>query len=129
MTDTTTQLRNLALLLAHLRTHGRVVPVTAAEALLLIASGIDHRADLAKAMQDAEGRPLSASTCDRIVALLRGGAKYHAQAGWVESPFSLVEIRKHPHRQGAQIMLSENGKALITAFFPHAVVPLQLEPQ
>lgn len=117
MTDPTTNLRNLALLLAHLRTHGRVVPVTAAEALLLIASGIDHRADLAKAMADAQGKPLNSATVDRTVALLRGGAKYHAQAGWIESPFSLVDLRKHPHRQGAQLLLSDNGKALIEAFF------------
>jgi len=126
VTDPTTNLRNLALLLAHLRTHGRVIPVTAAEALLLIASGIDHRADLAKAMADAEGKPLNSATVDRTVALLRGGAKYHAQAGWIESPFSLVEIRKHPHRQGAQITLSDNGKALIEAFFPAQQTPAHL---
>ena len=126
MTDSTTNLRNLALLLAHLRTHGRVIPVTAAEALLLIASGVDHRADLAKAMADAEGKPLNSATVDRTVALLRGGAKYHAQAGWIESPFSLVEIRKHPHRQGAQITLSDNGKALIETFFPAQQTPAHL---
>jgi hypothetical protein len=107
----------MAHFLAHLRTSGRGVPVNAAEALLLIAGGVDHVSDLGKAMTDDKGQPLSGSTTARLVSLLRGRARY-AHGKWIESPFSLIEIRRHPHRRGQQLRLSDQGQQLISQFFP-----------
>lgn len=114
------QCLRMAHFLAHLRTGGRGVPVNAAEALLLIAGGVDHVSDLGKAMTDDKGQPLSSSTTARLVGLLRGRARY-AHGKWIESPFSLVEIRRHPHRRGQQLRLSEQGQQLISQFFPDAI--------
>jgi hypothetical protein len=110
----------MAHFLAHLRTSGRGVPVNAAEALLLIAGGVDHVTDLGAAMTDEKGQPLSGSTAARLVGLLRGRARY-AHGRWIESPFSLVEIRRHPHRRGQQLKLSDQGQQLISQFFPDAI--------
>jgi hypothetical protein len=110
----------MAHFLAHLRTSGRGVPVNAAEALLLIAGGVDHVSDLGRAMTDEQGQPLSGSTTARLVGLLRGRARY-AHGRWIESPFSLVEIRRHPHRRGQQLKLSDQGQELISQFFPDAI--------
>jgi hypothetical protein len=107
----------MAHFLAHLRTSGRGVPVNAAEALLLIAGGVDHVSDLGAAMTDEKGQPLSGSTAARLVSLLRGRARY-AHGRWIESPFSLIEIRSHPHRRGQQLRLSQQGQELISQFFP-----------
>jgi hypothetical protein len=105
----------LARFLAHLRSSGRGIPVNAAEALLLIAAGVDHVSDLQAAMPDEAGQPLPGATTARLVALLRGRARY-AAGKWIESPFSLVEVRRHPHRGGQQLLLSPQGKQLICAF-------------
>jgi hypothetical protein len=113
------QCLRMAHFLAHLRTSGRGVPVNAAEALLLIAGGVDHVSDLGAAMTDEQGQPLSGSTTARLVGLLRGRARY-AHGKWIESPFSLVEIRRHPHRRGQQLKLSDQGQQLISQFFPDA---------
>jgi hypothetical protein len=113
---TPSQLATMATFLAHLRTTGRGIPVNAAEAFLLIASGVDHVSDLQQAMTDHEGQQLPGATTARLVALLRGRARY-AHGKWIESPFSLVEVRPHPHRRGQQLRLSDQGQALVTAFF------------
>jgi hypothetical protein len=113
---TPNQLATMATFLAHLRTTGRGIPVNAAEALIWIASGIDNIPDLQQAMTDHDGQPLPGATTARLVALLRGRARY-AQGKWIESPFSLVEVRPHPHRRGQQIRLSDQGKNLVNAFF------------
>jgi hypothetical protein len=110
------QLATMATFLAHLRTTGRGIPVNAAEALIWIASGIDNIPDLQQAMTDRDGEPLPGATTARLVALLRGRARY-ALGKWIESPFSLVEVRPHPHRRGQQIRLSDQGQNLINAFF------------
>ena len=110
------QLATMATFLAHLRTTGRGIPVSAAEALLWIASGVDHVSDLQQAMTDNEGQKLPGKTTARLVALLRGRARY-AQGKWIESPFSLVEVRPHPHRRGQQVSLSDQGQNLVNAFF------------
>ena len=113
------QYRQMAQFLSHLRVSGRGIPVNAAEALLLIAAGVDHVADLQAAMTDAQGRPLTASTAARLVALLRGRARYVGQRQtFVESPFALVEARPHPHRKGLQYSLTKNGRLLLDTFFP-----------
>lgn len=116
------QYRQMARFLNHLRVSGRGIPVNAAEALLLIAAGVDHVSDLCQAMVDENNRPLPAPTCARLVALLRGRARKRGD-GWVESPFSLVTARPHPHRKGLQLRLSKQGYLLIDAFFPKAPEP------
>lgn len=106
----------LARFLGALRLKNRAVPVNAAEALLLIAAGIDNIPDLQKAMQDQHGKALPAATISRLVSLLRGRARYH-QGSWVESPYGLIEVRQHPHRRGMQLQLSAAGSQLIRTYF------------
>ena len=106
----------LANFLGALRVTNRAVPINAAEALLLIASGIDNVPDLQQAMRDANGNALPASTISRLISLLRGRARYN-QGRWLESPYSLLEVRPHPHRKGLQLLLSEAGKRLIHHHF------------
>jgi hypothetical protein len=108
-------LLRLAQLLAHLRASGRGIPVNAAEALLLIGAGVDHVAELQKAMPDEQGQPLPGATAARLVGLLRGRARY-AAGRWIESPFALVETRRHPHRGGQQLLLSDQGRQLLNRF-------------
>ena len=105
----------MARFLAHMRSSGRGIPVNAAEALLLIAAGVDHVSTLQEAMPDEHGRPLSGATTARLVGLLRGRARYDGNK-WIESPFSLVVVRKHPHRRGQQLLLSNQGQQLVNAF-------------
>lgn len=119
----------LAKFLGALRLKNRAVPVNAAEALLLIASGIDNIPDLQKAMQDLHGNALPAATMSRLVSLLRGRARYQ-QGSWVESPYSLVEVRPHPHKRGMQLQLSAAGRQLIRTYFGEnfCTIPLGVEP-
>lgn len=106
----------LARFLGALRLKNRAVPINAAEALLLIASGIDNIPDLQRAMQDLHGNALPAATISRLVSLLRGRARYH-QGSWVESPYGLIDVRPHPHRRGMQLQLSDAGQQLIRTYF------------
>lgn len=106
----------LAGFLGALRQRNRAVPMPAAEALLLIASGIDNIPDLQQAMRDGEGRPLPPATVNRLISLLRGRARYQ-RGQWVESPFTLLDVRRHPHRRGLQLQLSEAGTQLIDSHF------------
>lgn len=119
----------IARFLGALRLKNRAVPINAAEALLLIASGIDNIPDLQNAMRDADGNALPAATMSRLVSLLRGRARYH-QGAWVESPYGLVEVRPHPHRRGMQLQLSEEGKRLISVYFGKNMrtIPLGAQP-
>lgn len=106
----------LAGFLAALRQRNRAVPMPAAEALLLIASGIDNIPALQQAMRDPEGKPLPPATVNRLISLLRGRARYK-QGRWVESPFTLLDVRPHPHRRGLQLQLSDAGQQLISSYF------------
>lgn len=106
----------LAGFLGALRQKRRAVPINAAEALLLIASGVDNVPDLQRAMRDTEGKPLPSATVSRLVSLLRGRARY-AQGAWVESPYSLLDVRPHPHQKGMQLRLSAAGRQLINTYF------------
>lgn len=106
----------LAGFLGALRVTNRAVPINAAEALLLIASGIDNVPELQQAMRDANGNALPAATISRLISLLRGRARYN-QGRWLESPYSLLEVRPHPHRKGLQLQLSAAGKRLINLHF------------
>jgi hypothetical protein len=115
----------VARFLAHLRASGRGIPVNAAEALLLIAAGVDHVSDLQEAMPDERGQPLPGATTARLVALLRGRSRY-AAGRWIESPFSLINVRPHPHRRGQQLQLTQQGQQLICAFLTNPT-PEQIE--
>jgi hypothetical protein len=106
----------LAGFLGALRQKNRAVPINAAEALLLIASGIDNIPDLQQAMRDQEGNALPPATISRLISLLRGRARYD-QGRWLESPYSLLDVRPHPHRRGLQLQLSAAGKRLIRSHF------------
>lgn len=106
----------LAGFLGALRQKNRAVPVNAAEALLLIASGIDNIPDLQRAMRDSEGNALPSATISRLISLLRGRARYD-EGRWVESPYSLLEVRPHPHRRGLELRLSAAGEQLIGTYF------------
>lgn len=116
---------DVARFLGALRQKNRVVPIETAETLLLIAAGIDNIPDLQRAMCDSEGNALPAATISRLIALLRGKARYH-QGNWVESPYSLLDVRPHPHRRGHQLRLSDVGQQLIGSYFndyiPHLVL-------
>jgi len=103
-------------LLSNLRQEGRPIPVSAAEVLLLIASGVDNVKDLQQAMPTASGEPCAASLVARMAALLRGRARY-VDGVWIESPFALIKMRRHPHQRGQQFFLSKEGKALVRAAF------------
>lgn len=107
---------DVARFLGALRQKNRVVPLETAETLLLIAAGIDNIPDLQRAMCDSDGNVLPAATISRLIALLRGKARYH-QGNWVESPYSLLDVRPHPHRRGHQLRLSDVGQQLIGSYF------------
>lgn len=97
----------------HMKTTGRHVghpPLVAAEALLWIAGGIDHGSDLADAMG------MDRSTANRTIALLRGRTRWR-EGRSMPSPFGLVELRKHPHRRGFQLSLTQDGENLIASTF------------
>lgn len=104
----------------HMKASGRHVghpPLVAAEALLWIAGGIDHGSDLAEAMG------MDHSTANRTIALLRGRTRWR-EGRSMPSPFGLVELRKHPHRRGFQLSLTDEGKQLISSTFePHMGQP------
>lgn len=102
-------------LLRELRATDRPIPIGAAEALLLIACGIDHVSDLQEAMGCGSGRndgPLPSATASRLVGLLRGRSRYDG-GSWRHSPLRLVVTRPHPHRKGQQLLLSEEGAAVL----------------
>ena len=116
---------DVARFLGALRQKNRVVPIETAETLLLIAAGIDNIPDLQRAMCDTEGNALPAATISRLIALLRGKARYH-QGNWVESPYSLLDVRPHPHRRGHQLRLSDVGQQLIGSHFNDYIPQLVL---
>lgn len=103
-------------LLGALRQNNRAVPLACAEALLLIAAGVDNIPDLQQAMRDGQGSPMPPSTISRLISLLRGRARYN-QGRWIESPYTLLEVRPHPHRKGLQLHLSAAGQQLIRSHF------------
>lgn len=107
------RLTRFADLLRALRRRNRPVPIAAAEVLLLVGAGLDNINDLRDAMGDG-AEPMPQATLNRLVSLLRGRARY-AQGEWIESPFTLLEVRPHPHQRGLQLSLSAEGQRLIDA--------------
>ena len=93
------------------RASSTATTAAAAEALLHIASGVDSVAEL----QTAMGVP--SRTAHRLVGLLLGRATYR-QGDWKDSPFSLIEARPHPHKQGRQLVLSDQGLRLVSVLSP-----------
>ena len=101
----------LAQLLGALRSSGRPIPLTAAEALLWIASGVDSVPELAEVMGPGDSA-LPPATVSRVVSLLRGRARY-SQGTWIESPHRLIDVRPHPHRRGMQLLLTREARDLL----------------
>lgn len=118
----------LAGFLGALRQKNRAVPINAAEALLLIASGVDNIPDLQRAMRDPDGNVAPPATVSRLVSLLRGRARYR-EGSWIESPYSLLDVRPHPHRRGLQLQLSAAGKHLIHTYFGQHICSTNLGAQ
>jgi len=107
MSNTTAPaLPNVLAFLAAFDVPNRAVPVDAARILLAVADGCDHVSDI------TTRTGLPPRTTARLVKLLAGRDRYKAGA-WVSSPFSLVEVRPHPHRAGEQIQLSDQGKQVL----------------
>lgn len=107
---------------------GRNVPIQAAEALLWIASGVDTLGELRQRM-NAPPR-----TVERTLSLLRGRARYR-EGRWIESPYGLVTVSRHPDRRGNRIALSPEGRQLVQMYFGTdalpsnaATLPLPLPP-
>jgi hypothetical protein len=106
-------LRRLAALTGAMRHAGHKVPVGALEALLLVGAGVDCATDLVQEMS-GHGTPIEKAQVSRFLSLLRGRARYD-RGRWVESPMApLVLVRRHPHRRGQQVLLSEEGGRLLT---------------
>lgn len=108
----------VAAMLAGLRTSHKTTRHSAqhagvAEALLWIASGVDHLSDLVQVSG------MSKSEAWRCVALLDGrGIVRRGQV--LHCAYRLVERREHPHRRGQQIVLSPAGVELINATFSNS---------
>ena len=89
---------------------GRVTIATV-EALAWIAAGVDNCNDLGVAM-GTPGNPQATASTSRIVSALRGRGRWDA-GKWIEAPFQLVETRKHPHRKGMLLELTQEGRDLL----------------
>ena len=112
-----TNTHKLAAFLSEFRRNNSHVSTTQVEALLLVASGVDHVSDLQNAMFNDEGKPFPRSTTNRIVNYLVGRGRYR-EGKWINSKCdALVQRRNHPHKQGYQLSLTEEGQKLIGAYF------------
>jgi hypothetical protein len=100
---------NVAAMIRGIRAAQPVIGAAAVEALLWIASGVDCAADLAVATG------LDPGHTRKVVNLLCGRGTL-GKAGR-RSSLRLVERRKHPHRPGFQLALSQNGLDLISHTF------------
>ena len=80
------------------------------ELLLWIAAGVDRTPELVEATGRAQ------TTLSKEVRLLSGvPVMVEGRLRAVRLP--LVEIRKHPHARGNQVLVTEAGMALILAIF------------
>jgi DNA-binding MarR family transcriptional regulator len=96
---------DLAALIGGIRKAQPAIGASAIEALLHIAAGADHAAELESRMN------LRRSTVARTVGLLagRGSLGQRTRA----SRLRLIERRKHPHRRGAQLALTDEARRLL----------------
>lgn len=109
-------LQSVASFLGWFQQPGRNIPINAAEALLWIAAGEDSLAGLQRRMGS------SPRAVERTVSLLRGRARYR-EGKWIESPYGLVWVRKHPDRRGNQLLLTTQGQQLVQAYFSADALP------
>lgn len=96
---------SVAALIGGIRSAQPGISAAAIEALLLVADGADCTAELRQRMQ------MDRSTATRIVGLLTGRGSL-GQRGRA-SKLRLVERRRHPHRRGAQLLLSAEAVQLL----------------
>lgn len=97
----------LARWIGAIRTAQPSLSLTAVEALLWVAAGIDNGRELAEQMD------VDRATITRTLGALRGRSAW-AQGRWRESPLQLLQTRPHPHISGALChSLSPNGQELI----------------
>jgi len=108
----------VASFLSELRREGRLVPLPVAEVLLLVASGVDNTSDLRLAMGSGDRQKLPQQTLYRYISSMTGRSKF-VDGRWEKAAFipPLLETRKHPHRHGEILSLSETGKQLINNYF------------
>jgi len=102
--------------LSEFRKSSRQISTTQVEALLLIASGIDNVSDLQQAMFLNDGSPFPRSSAGRIVNYLSGRGRY-CKGKWIKTHNEpLIKRRGHPHKQGYQLILTNEGKKLIDCY-------------
>ena len=105
-----------AMFLSEFRKSSRQISTTQVEALLLVASGIDNISDLQKAMFLNDGSPFPRSSAGRIVNYLSGRGRY-CKGKWIKTHNEpLIKRRGHPHKQGYQLILTNEGKKLIDCY-------------
>tara|TARA_B100001250_G_scaffold323784_1_gene287265 strand:+ start:655 stop:1002 length:348 start_codon:yes stop_codon:yes gene_type:complete len=105
-----------AMFLSEFRKSSRQISTTQVEALLLIASGIDNVSDLQQAMFLNDGSPFPRSSAGRIVNYLGGRGRY-CKGKWVnQGGEPLIKRRNHPHKQGYQLILTNEGEKLIKCY-------------
>ena len=81
----------------------------AIEVLCLVASGVDNSGELEAAMDS------SRQYVNRCLSLLTGRGRVGQRA--LRSDLSLVQRRRHPHRRGFALELTQNGQELISTTF------------
>jgi len=86
----------------------RCLSLNQMEALLWIAAGVDRLADLKQVMR------MDHKSLSRLVSTLRCRPRL-AEGRLLTGPMLLVEVRKHPHKRGQQLMLSEKAQELLSA--------------
>lgn len=102
--------------LSEFRKSSRQISTTQVEALLLIASGVDNISDLQKAMFLNDGSPFPRSSAGRIVNYLGGRGRY-CKGKWIKTHSEpLIKRREHPHKQGYQLILTNEGEKLIGCY-------------
>ncbi len=105
-----------AMFLSEFRKSSRQISTTQVEALLLVASGVDNISDLQKAMFLNDGSPFPRSSAGRIVNYLSGRGRY-CKGKWIKTHSEpLIKRRDHPHRQGYQLILTNEGEKLIGCY-------------
>jgi hypothetical protein len=101
--------QDVAAMIAGIRAVRPAISAGSIEVLLLVASGIDSSADLQSAMRS------NRQYVNRCLSLLTGRGRVGQRA--LRSDLSLVQRRRHPHRRGFALELTQNGADLVAATF------------
>ena len=105
-----------AMFLSEFRKSSRQISTTQVEAFLLVASGVDNVSDLQQAMFLTDGSPFPRSSAGRIVNYLSGRGRY-SEGKWInQGGEPLIKRREHPHKQGYQLILTNEGRKLIDCY-------------